>query len=74
VVRQVGKVNYLVDMVGQRKRKRVFHINMKEPTSTSYFTEETDAEEESEVLTWDGGEDGEPTIGEQLPSVQRQQP
>jgi len=38
VVRQVGKVNYLVDMVGQRKRRRVFHINMlrqwKEPTTS----------------------------------------
>ena len=77
VVQQVGKVNYLVDMVDRRKRKRVFHINMlrkwNEPTSTSYYTEETEAEEESELLTWDGGEDGEPTFGEQLSSGQRQE-
>ena len=27
VVKQVGKVNYLIDMHDRRKRKRVFHIN-----------------------------------------------
>ena len=28
VIRSVGSVNYQIDMVGKRKRKRIFHVNM----------------------------------------------
>ena len=41
--------------------------------SSSYFTEEAGTDKELEVLTWNGGEDGEPTFGKELSSVQRQE-
>ena len=28
IVKRVGKVNYMVDMVDRRKRQRIFHVNM----------------------------------------------
>ena len=78
VVSQVGRVNYVVDMVDRRKRKRVFHINMlkkwDEPESSGYLvTAAVDGEEEMETLTWNGGEHGEPTIGEKLTPGQRKE-
>ena len=46
VIKAVGKVNYLIDMHDQKKRKRVFHVNMlKEwhtPISLSCFAVEDD--------------------------------
>lgn len=71
VVRQVGKVNYLISMPERRKKKGVFHINMlrrwKEQSSMGYFVMEAmDEEDELETLTWDGGEEGEPVVGEGL--------
>ena len=47
------------------------------PTSTSKFTaqwqgkEVGEEESEEEILTWDGGEEGEPKLGDQLTAVQR---
>ena len=78
VVSQVGRVKYVVDMVDRRKRKRVFHINMlkrwNEPESSGYLVTATvDREEEMETLTWEGGEDGELTIGEKLTPEQRKE-
>ena len=44
IVRRIGAVNYEVDMVGRRKRHRIFHVNMLRkwyvPTATSYLSEE----------------------------------
>ena len=76
VVRQVGRVNYLVATPERRKKEGVFHINMlrkwKEQASTGYLVmEATDGEEELETLTWDEGEDGEPTFGDQLTKEER---
>lgn len=50
VKRKVGTVNYEVEMVGKRKRTKVYHVNMLRkwhtPQATSYFEdkEETDTE------------------------------
>ena len=76
VIRQVGRVNYLVAMPERRKKEGVFHANMlkrwREPVCPGYFvTEVADEEDELETLTWDGGEDGEPTFGKQLLEEQR---
>ena len=44
----------------------------REPARPEYFvTEAVDGEDELEMLTWDSGEDGEPTFGKQLSEVQR---
>ena len=76
VVRQVGKVNYLISMPERRKKKGVFHINMlrrwKEQSSMGYCVMEAmDEDDELETLTWDGGEEGEPVVGEGLTEGQR---
>ena len=67
MVRQVGRVNYLVAMPERRKKEGVFHGNTKkwrEPVSPVYFVmEAVDEEDKLETLTWDGGEDGEPKFG-----------
>ena len=76
VLRRVGLVNYLIEMTGRRKRRNVFHINMLKrwntPLSSGYLVAETaEVEGELESWTWDGGEDGEPTVGAQLTEQQR---
>ena len=69
-------MNYLIEMTGRRKRRNVFHINMLKrwntPLSSGYLVAETaEVEGELESWTWDGGEDGEPTVGAQLTEQQR---
>ena len=76
VLCQVGSVNYLIAMPERRKKKGVFHINMlkklKEEASATYFVMEGgDEEDEVEALTWDGGGEGEPVVGEGLTEGQR---
>ena len=76
VLYQLGSVNYLIAMPEWRKKKGVFHINMlkkwKEEASAAYFVMEGgDEEDELEVLTWDGGGEGEPVVGEGLTEGQR---
>lgn len=43
VTKQIGSVNYEVDMHDRRKRKRVFHVNMlcKWETSSILYAEES---------------------------------
>lgn len=80
MLKAIGKVNYLVDMSDRKKRKRVFHVNMLKKwqvqQSTGYLMREVgdeEEEEEEEILTWDGGEDGEPRIGKQLTVAQKKE-
>eukprot|EP00731_Ephydatia_muelleri_P020019 Em0012g844a len=56
VVKQVGKVHYLIDIHDRRKRKRVFHINMlreflsnSSAACTSYWSENLDVDEDDEI-------------------------
>ena len=56
IVRRIGAVNYEVDMVGQRKRRRIFHVNMLRkwyvPTATSYLSEEVGVGADDDVVLW----------------------
>ena len=78
MLKAVGEVNYLVDMGNRKKSKRIFHVNMLKKwqvqESTGYLMNEVGEEEdEEEILTWDGGEDGKPKMGEQLTPIQKQE-
>ena len=78
VLRRVGKVNYEVEMGDRQKKKRIHHINLlrewHEPAESGYFVSEVEeGEEEIESSTWDGGERGEPVVGEQLNEGQRRE-
>ena len=72
VVRKVGLVDYEVDMVNQRKRKRIFYINMlqkwHEETKTDLWVEvEGDGEcEEEGIPTWGGTDRVELPMGKDL--------
>ena len=59
---QLGKVNYSIDMHDQKKRKRVFHINMlqeflsnRSVLCTSYSNEDLNVDEDDEILVWNVG-------------------
>ena len=79
VLKQIGKVNYCVDM---HDRRRVFHLNMLRkwhaPSAVGYWAQELERErgEADDVPFWnEGAEDGTSdaaTLGEQL-SVQQKQ-
>ena len=78
VLKAFGEVNYLIDMGNRKKSKRIFHVNMLKKwqvqESTGYLMKEVGEEEdEEEILTWDGGEDGKPKMGEQLTPIQKQE-
>ena len=73
VVKQVGKVNYLVDMHNRRKRKRVFHVYMlrrwHEQQQDSMVAEEmkpSESEFEDLISGWSASETSitEPSIGD----------
>ena len=53
VVNRVGPVNYDIDMIGRRRRRRVFHVNMLRawhaPTVTDYLSEEVISTEDEIV-------------------------
>lgn len=75
VKKQMGQVNYEIDMYDRRKRNRVFYINMlrkwNSPIESGLVVEEVSAtqlEESEEVLTWKDGHlsKEEPIIGRSL--------
>ena len=79
MLKQVGKVNYLVDMHDHRKRKRVIHVNLMrkwyEAESSGYWTEEV-SDQGEEDLSWKDDEDSvtdQPQFGELLLPEQRQE-
>eukprot|EP00731_Ephydatia_muelleri_P012035 Em0006g929a len=83
VVKQVGKVHYLIDMHDRRKRKRVFHINMlreflsnSSAACTSYWSGNLDVDEDDEIPVWNGsradnGAEDSPQFGLHLTKAQR---
>ena len=78
VTKQVGKVNYLIDMHDRRKRKRLFHIYMlreylpSPAVSTSYWSESgTDVDEDDEIPVWKEESAGIVHYGPQLTEQQR---
>lgn len=79
VVRRVGKVNYLIWMHDQRKKRKIFHVNMLRawhlPTSNSYFMEEIADENqlEDDIPSWKDNEGGAPVIGSHLDREQQMQ-
>ena len=76
VVKAVGRVNYLIDMRGRRKRKRIFHVNMLRkwhtPASVSYLCDEIPDESE-EIPDWKDDDVGEMIVGDQLTKEQKSQ-
>ena len=79
VVRQVGKVNYQVDMHDHRKRKRIIHVNMMrkwyEAESSGYWMEEM-SDPGEEDLSWKDVKDSvidQPQLGDLLLPEQRRE-
>ena len=76
VVKAVGRVNYLIDMRGRRKRKRIFHVNMLRkwhtPASVSYLCDEIPDESE-EIPDWKDDDVGDMVVGDQLTREQKSQ-
>ena len=78
VVKPVGKVNYLIDLGTQKRQKRIFHVNMlrkwQVPESKGYLMQDA-AEDETndDMLSWKGGSDEEPVLGEQLTTIQKRE-
>ena len=77
VTKTISSVNYEVDMLHMRKRRRIFHVNMlrtwNPPMPLSLWT---DVEEEhiDEVSTWkEDPSECRPVISEQLSNEQRQE-
>ena len=66
VLKEVGRVNYLVETQSKRKPQRIYHVNMLKkwhtPTSTSYLALTKDDEEE--IPTWCGAGGEKPAIGD----------
>ena len=56
ILKQMGKVNYMVDTHDHTKIKRTFHINMLRrwyvPESTGYYAEEVDEIDFDDVPVW----------------------
>ena len=56
VVKRVGKVNYLVNMHDQRKKRRIFHINMLRrwhvPKATGYYCEDVSETDTEDIIVW----------------------
>ena len=77
IVKRVGKVNYMVDMAGKRRQRRIFHINMlckwEESMSTNYLAEGNLEGEKEEVPTWDSGSEEKYTIRGELSPEQREE-
>ena len=79
MVRRIGDVNYEVDMVGRRKRLRVFHVNMlkkwHESTTahTTFLAEELSCEAEDGVILWEKtSRDTAANVNTELTRVQKQ--
>ena len=80
IVRRIGAVNYEVDMVGRRKRHRIFHVNMLRkwyvPTATSYLSEEVGDGADDDVVLWredNPDDDKTPTINDKLSPTQKRE-
>ena len=79
VVRRVGEVNYEVDMVGKKKRRRVFHVNMLRawytPTATDCLAEEVVAGGPDDIVLCgeDSTEEGAPVISDELSLMQKKE-
>ena len=76
VSKVVGKVNYLVDMDNRKKKKRILHVNMLKKwqvqQSSGYLmkeVEDSEEKEDEEIMTWDGGDDGQPKLGNSFPRI-----
>ena len=57
MVSRVGPVNYKIDMIGRRRRRRVFHVNMLRawhaPATTDYLLEEVmSTEDKIKIVLW----------------------
>ena len=76
VVKQTGRVTYLIDMHDRRKRRRIFHVNMlkafqvRQQDNNCYVEEDI---EETEIPVWNDNPPGESTIGQQLTEPQKQE-
>ena len=73
MTRRVGFINYEINMVGRRKQRRIFHVNMlrawNSPTADNYLSEEVAAED---VILWgEDASDETPVINDQLSEVQK---
>ncbi|KAL5502710.1 hypothetical protein EMCRGX_G009525 [Ephydatia muelleri] len=75
VLRRVGKVNYLIDMLDKRKRKRVFHVNMlkdfhiREAGQGCLVEDVQEGEDEIDIPPWHGDNSRKKfdlTMGEEL--------
>ena len=79
VLRKVGKVNYKVDMLNKRKRRKIFHVNMLKkwhpPEATSFWTAEEVSEPDKleSIPTWRGECDVDPIINQHLTEQQKGQ-
>ena len=78
VVNRVGPVNYEIDMIGRRRRRRVFHVNMLRawhtPATTDYLSEEVISTEDDIVLWIDDADNTEsPVINSGLHASQKQE-
>ncbi len=61
VTRNIGKVNYELDMSNRRKRKRILHINLLRkwhtPVEVNYLAMEDDSDDwDSDVPAWNSGD------------------
>ena len=78
VVKQVGKVDYRLELPGRRRCSSLFHVNMLRkwhvPTAvaSTFMAEESEEEDDDDVITWDEGSDGDtPVVGEKLDAEQK---
>lgn len=78
VTKRIGKVNYQVKLHDRRKKLRIFHINLLrswyQPQSENYLVQEVREEmnESDEIPVWREEGRGDPNIGDQLSSEQRE--
>ena len=76
VVKQVGKVNYLLKMHGRKKKSGIYHVNMLQKwhtvTATGFLAREV-SEEQEDIPFWNDGDSSEATVGDSLTPVQLQE-
>ena len=76
VVKQVGKVNYLLKVHGRKKKSGIYHVNMLQKwhtvTATGFLAREV-SEEQEDIPFWNDGDSSEATVGDSLTSVQLQE-
>jgi len=81
IVKQIGKVNYQVELHDRRKHHRIFHVNMLRPwytaTSNSYLSTEVTEDDQDDIPLWypsDSNQlvESQPTLGAQLSPLQQE--